>query len=86
MIRHFDEGEASGLARITIPDEVYVSNASVGLEGRTERVFGDAEAEVTDKNVLHLLFLLKLQVDESGRIGNGRIGSDYARRCLNRLD
>lgn len=36
IVRHLDEREATGLACVTIPNNVYVIDAAVRLESRTQ--------------------------------------------------
>jgi hypothetical protein len=54
VIRHFDEGEPSRLARITIGDNVHSIYTAVRLKQRTDILFGRTETQVSNKNVLHL--------------------------------
>jgi len=43
IIRHFDEGKPSGLAGITISDDVDTINAAVSFKKRTDILFGSSE-------------------------------------------
>jgi hypothetical protein len=53
IVRHFNEGKAAGLTGITISDNIYTIHTAVRLEQRTDILFGCAETQVTNKNILH---------------------------------
>jgi hypothetical protein len=78
IVRHLDKREASRLPGVTIPNYVYVIDASVRLEGRTEGIFGGGEAEITNKNVFHFTLLLS-------EVADGRIGQDRTLDGANRI-
>ena len=71
IVRHFDEAETLRSARITVRHDAHAIHGSVRLEQRTQVTLGRTEGEISNKNVSHLVSLLKWQDSESGqdRIG-----------------
>jgi hypothetical protein len=59
IVAHFYEAEASGAAGIAVGYDVYTLNRAIGLKHGSNRIFGSAEAEVSNKNIFHLIFFLK---------------------------
>jgi hypothetical protein len=57
IVCHFNEGKAAGLTGITISDDIYTIHTAVRLEQRTDVLFGCAETQVTNKNILHFFSL-----------------------------
>jgi hypothetical protein len=54
IVCHLDEGKPSGLTRITIGDNIYTVHAAMCFKQRTDVLFGGAETQVSNKNILHL--------------------------------
>jgi hypothetical protein len=59
VIAHFDEAKASGLSSVPVGNDVYTIHCAVLLEHGSNSAFGGVEAEVSYKNVFHLIFFLK---------------------------
>jgi hypothetical protein len=52
---HFDKRKTAGLARVAIGHNVYTVNRAEGLKHGTDGSFGGPEAEITYKNIFHLV-------------------------------
>jgi hypothetical protein len=59
--RYFDKGEASGLPRVTISDDVNSLDAAVRLKNRTDGLLGGSETEITYKDVFQFILLSDFQ-------------------------
>jgi hypothetical protein len=54
IVRHLDKGKPSGLTRIAVGHNVYTIHTAVRFKQRTDVLFGCAETQVSNKNILHL--------------------------------
>jgi hypothetical protein len=78
IVAHLDESEASGAAGFAICDHVDAVDGAVRLEHGANCVFGSPEAEITYKDICHLVFFLELAAQRIE--GQDRDGfPDYAR-------
>jgi hypothetical protein len=59
IIDHFHEAKASGLSGVPVGNDVYSIHCAVLLEYGSNGNFRGIEAEVSYKNILHLIFFLK---------------------------
>jgi hypothetical protein len=78
IVRHLDKGKPSGLTRITVGDDIYTVHAAVRFKQRTDVLFGCAETQVSNKNILHLF-----PFDLSGgaiRVGENTNAPKFAER------
>lgn len=71
VVAHFDEAEASGATSFAIGYNVHTIDRAVGFKHGSNRIFGRPEAEVSNKNIFHLIFFLKFA---GQRIKDRRIG------------
>jgi len=57
-VRHFDEGEAAGAARVTVGDDGDAFDGAVFFKPGADRCFGRSEIQVPNKNILQAFFFL----------------------------
>ena len=59
VIAHFHEAKAPGLSSVPVGNDVYSIHCAELLEHGSNGAFGGVEAEVSYKNIFHLIFFLK---------------------------
>jgi hypothetical protein len=69
---HFDKAEASWLAGIAIGNDADAVNGPICFEQGPKSVFGGGEAEISNKNIFQVRFLLNLQSELIGQIEQRR--------------
>jgi hypothetical protein len=72
VITHFDEAKAPGAPGFAVGYDVHTIHRAVSLKHRSNRIFSSTETEISNKNVLHLIFFLKVARQ---RITGKRIGA-----------
>lgn len=59
IVAHFHESEPSGSPGVPIRDDVYAVNCAELFEHSSNGAFSCVETEVSNKNILHLIFFLE---------------------------
>ncbi len=59
VVAHFHESEAARPAGVAVGNDVYPVNGAILLKHSSDGTFGGVEAEISNKNIFHLVFFLK---------------------------
>lgn len=69
---HFNESETSGPSGITVGHDVHTVHRAIRLKQGSNRLFGSSEAEISNKNILHVNVNLLSEICRAANRGQDR--------------